>query len=55
MDLKNRQIDVSFMPLSSRYGSGIMENKITKQVYHCKFVEIDSKYRITAVMTKDKS
>lgn len=55
MDLKRGQIDVSFMPLSTRYGSAIIENKVTKQVYHCKFVAIDSKYRITAVMTKGKS
>ncbi|SEN24615.1 hypothetical protein SAMN05192574_102895 [Mucilaginibacter gossypiicola] len=55
MDLKNTQIDVSFMPLSSRYGSAIIENKVTKQVYYCKFVAIDSKYRITAVMTKGRS
>lgn len=55
MDLKNGQIDVSFMPLSSKYGSAVFENKVTKQVYHCKFVAIDSKYRITAVITQGKS
>lgn len=55
MDLKNGQIDVSFMPISGRYGSAVFANKVTKQVYHCKFVTIDSQYRITAVMTKGKS
>jgi hypothetical protein len=55
MDLKNGQIDVSFMPVSGRYGSAVFANKVTKQVYHCKFVAIDSKYRITAVITKGKS
>ncbi|QEM13178.1 MULTISPECIES: hypothetical protein [Mucilaginibacter] len=55
MDLKNGQIDVSFMPISSRCGTAVFENKVTKQVYHCKFVEIGSTYRITAVMTNGKS
>ncbi|WP_154402434.1 hypothetical protein [Mucilaginibacter endophyticus] len=55
MDLKSGQIDVSFMPISNRYGSAVIENKVTKQVYHCKFVEIGSTYRITAVMTNGKS
>jgi len=55
MDLKSGQIDVSFMPLSSRCGTAVFENKVTKQVYHCKFVEIGSTYRITAVMTNGKS
>jgi hypothetical protein len=55
MELKNEKIDVSFMPMSGRYGSAVFANKVTKQVYHCKFVAIDSKYRITAVMTKGKS
>ncbi|UOE49414.1 hypothetical protein MTO98_34020 [Mucilaginibacter sp. SMC90] len=55
MDLKSGQIDVSFMPISSRCGTAVFENKVTKQVYHCKFVSIDSKYRITAVMTKGRS
>jgi hypothetical protein len=55
MDLKSGRVDVSFMSMSGRYGSAVFENKVTKQVYHCKFVAIDSKYRITAVMTKGKS
>jgi hypothetical protein len=54
-DLSNEQIKISFMPVSNRYGSAIFENKLTKQVYHCKFVATESKCRITVVMANGES
>jgi hypothetical protein len=55
MDLSNEQFNIHLIPLSDKYGSIIFEHKVTGKRYDCKLVVTDLKYRITAVMTGERS